>query len=187
MKEGRRNVRFAFCFDGQNMPVSEIERMFEYMKLEIKRLLTVVLAVALIVGVGYFSWDDQLRASEDDGTVTAAQQQEQAEQTLAPVEVVVPEETPAEEVAAEAPADPFQNAWISVSLLNDGELYYGDVAKLWAQVSGVEGNGAYRIQWQTDDGNGWVDIPGATGPSYNFSLNGSNATRPYRAVMICQN
>lgn len=187
MKEGRRNVRFAFCFDGQNMPVSEIERMFEYMKLEIKRLLTVVLAVALIVGVGYFSWDDQLRASEDDGTVTAAQQQEQAEQTLAPVEVVVPEETPAEEAVAEVAADPFQNARISISLLNDGELYYGDVAKLWAQVSGVEENGSYRIQWQTDDGNGWVDIPGATGPSYNFSLNGSNATRPYRAVMICQN
>ena len=153
------------------------------MKMQIKRLLTVVLAVALIVGVGYFSWDDQLRASDSDGSVTAEQQQ--AEQTEVPVEVVVPEETPAEEV--QAPADPFQNARISVSLTNDGDLYYGDIAMLWAQVSGVEGNGSYTIQWQTDNGEGWENIPGATGPSYNFSLNGSNATRPYRAVMICQN
>ena len=45
------------------------------MKMQIKRLLTVVLAVALIVGVGYFSWDDQLRASDSDGSVTAEQQQ----------------------------------------------------------------------------------------------------------------
>lgn len=152
------------------------------MKMQIKRLLTVVLAVALIVGVGYFSWDDQLRASDSDGSVTAEQQQ--AEQTEIPVEVVVPEETPVEEV--QAPADPFQNARISVSLTNDGDLYYGDIAMLWAQVSGVEGNGSYTIQWQTDNGEGWENIPGATGPSYNFSINGSNATRPYRAVMICQ-
>lgn len=152
------------------------------MKMQIKRLLTVVLAVALIVGVGYFSWDDQLRASDSDGSVTAEQQQ--AEQTEVPVEVVVPEETPAEEV--QAPADPFQNARISVSLTNDGDLYYGDIARLWARVSGVEGNASYTIQWQTDNGGGWENIPGATGTSYNFSINGSNATRPYRAVMICK-
>lgn len=154
------------------------------MKLRIKRLFTALAAVALIVGAVYFTWDSSLQASDEEGTVTAAQQQEQAEETLAPVEVVVPEETPAE---APAPADPFQNARISIELTNDGDLYYGDIAMMWASVSGVEGNGSYTIQWQTDNGDGWENIPGATGPSYNFSINTSNASRPYRAVMICQN
>ncbi len=154
------------------------------MKLQIKRLCTALVAVALIVGAVYFSWDHQLQASDEEGTVTAAQQQEQVEQTTAPVEVVVPEETPAE---APAPVDPFQNARINIELTNDGELYYGDIAMLWANVSGVEGNGSYSIQWQTDNGDGWENIPGATGPSYNFSITPANATRPYRAVMVCHN
>ena len=85
------------------------------MKFQLKRILTVVMTVALVVGIGYFSWDRQLRASESDGTVTAAQQQEMAEQTLTPVQVIITEddemvivnqdEKPAvEEPVAEEPA-----------------------------------------------------------------------------------
>ncbi len=77
------------------------------MKLQLKRLLTIVLTVALVFSLAYVSWDHQLRASDGDGSVTAAEQQQQAEQTLAPVEVIVPpaeEPAPAPVVEEAAPA-----------------------------------------------------------------------------------
>ena len=42
------------------------------MKMNIKRLTVVVLALVVAIGLGYFSWDRALKASEDDGTVTAS-------------------------------------------------------------------------------------------------------------------
>lgn len=164
------------------------------MKAQIKRFLTVAMVVALVLGVGYYSSDLRLRASDEDGTVTAQDSQDQAEQTLAPVEVVVPAEEPAPAVPAEetaapeappAPVDKFANAKINISLVNKDELYYGDTVTLRAKVSGVEEGGAYSIQWQADYGEGWENIGGATGENYRFTVNAENASLPYRAVMIC--
>ena len=80
------------------------------MKMNIKRLTVVVLALVVAIGLGYFSWDRALKASEDDGTVTASEQQQTVEQASQPVEVVVPAatEAPAETeapAATEAPAE----------------------------------------------------------------------------------
>ena len=223
------------------------------MKFQLKRILTVILTVALVVGIGYFSWDSQLRASDSDGTVTAAGQQEMVEQTLSPVQVIITEsdemvivtsdaeepaaeEPVAEEPVAEEPAveepvaeepaveepvaeepvaeepvaeepvteepvaeepaveepvveeepiDPLINASVRVWLGNEGELYYGDTAVLYATVRGVPDGTSYTIQWQTDYGKGWVNIPGETGDSYRFVMTRQNVELPYRAVLIC--
>lgn len=58
------------------------------MKKSMKAWFAVVLAVAIVVGLGYYSWDRNLKASEDDGTTTAVEQQQESESE--PVEVVVP-------------------------------------------------------------------------------------------------
>ena len=307
------------------------------MKFQLKRIFTVILTVALVVGIGYFSWDSQLRASDSDGTVTAAGQQEMAEQTLSPVQVIITEsdemvivtsdakepaaeepvaeepvveepaveepvaeeavteepvveepaveeavteepaveepvteeavteepaveepvteeavteelaveepvaeevvteeraveepvteeavteepvveepvteepvteepaveepvteepvteelavEEPAvEEIVEEEPIDPLINASVRVWLGNEGELYYGDTAVLYATVRGVPDDVSYTIQWQTDYGKGWVNIPGETGESYRFVMTRQNVELPYRAVLIC--
>ncbi len=154
------------------------------MKLQVKYLLCAFVVVALIVGAVCFSRNATLQASDQDGTVTAAQQQEQAQETLSPVEVMLPEAT--KDVAA-AQMDPFENARIYVSLSNSGDLYYGDTAHLYASVSGVEGDAPYTIQWQQNNGSGWNNISGANGHSYSFSITTVNASHAYRAVMICNN
>ncbi len=213
------------------------------MRFQLKRLLTVVLTVALVVSLAYVSWDHHLRASDGDGSVTAAQQQEQAEQTLAPVEVIVPpmeepvveepaaeepvveepaaeepvveepaaeepvveepaaeepvveepaaeepvvEETAAEEPVAEEPVvDKFANASVTVRMQNSGDIYYGDSVTLLAQVNGVAEGASYSIQWQTmrDEKEGWKQI--GSGSTYSFVVTESNATLPYRAVLVC--
>ncbi|MBR2054564.1 MAG: hypothetical protein IJ968_06685, partial [Clostridia bacterium] len=111
---------------------------------------------------------------------------EEAVAEEAVVEEAVAEEAVAEEaVTEEEPMDPLLNASVRVWLGNEGDLYYGDTAVLYATVRGVPEGTSYTIQWQTDYGKGWVNIPGETGDSYRFVMTRQNVELPYRAVLIC--
>lgn len=62
----------------------------------LKRLGTIALAVVTVLGIGFLTWDYHLTASENDGSTTAAQQQQTAQETAALVEVVIPTKAPTE-------------------------------------------------------------------------------------------
>lgn len=77
------------------------------MKNETKRWLASVLAVVIVGGMCYLSFDYRLTASEGDGSSTAVEQQQAVEEAAKPVEVIVPAKPAAEapaEKAAEQPA-----------------------------------------------------------------------------------
>lgn len=77
------------------------------MKNETKRWLASVLAVVIVGGMCYLSFDYRLTASEGDGSSTAVEQQQAVEDAVKPVEVIVPAKPAAEapaEKAAEQPA-----------------------------------------------------------------------------------
>ena len=173
------------------------------MKMNIKRLTVVVLALVVAIGLGYFSWDRALKASEDDGTVTASEQQQTVEQASQPVEVVVPAATdaPAEQEApadteapaeteapaateapaeTEAPRDPSFD--VEVKLLTSGDIYYGDKVKLQAVLTG-ETDANFTYQWQYDDGNGWKNVKDETEAIYEFEVTEENAVYDYRVVV----
>ena len=149
------------------------------MKMNIKRLTVVVLALVVAIGLGYFSWDRALKASEDDGTVTASEQQQTVEQASQPVEVVVPAatEAPAE---TEAPRDPSFD--VEVKLLTGGDIYYGDKVKLQAVLTG-ETDANFTYQWQYNDGSGWKNVKNATRAIYEFEVTEENAVYDYRVVV----
>lgn len=173
------------------------------MKMNIKRLTVVVLALVVAIGLGYFSWDRALKASEDDGTVTASEQQQTVEQASQPVEVVVPAatdapaeteapaatEAPAETEApaateapaeTEAPRDPSFD--VEVKLLTGGDIYYGDKVKLQAVLTG-ETDANFTYQWQYNDGSGWKNVKNATKAIYEFEVTEENAVYDYRVVV----
>ena len=173
------------------------------MKMNIKRLTVVVLALVVAIGLGYFSWDRALKASEDDGTVTASEQQQTVEQASQPVEVVVPAatdapaeteapaatEAPAETEApaateapaeTEAPRDPSFD--VEVKLLTGGDIYYGDKVKLQAMLTG-ETDANFTYQWQYNDGSGWKNVKNATRAIYEFEVTEENAVYDYRVVV----
>lgn len=173
------------------------------MKMNIKRLTVVVLALVVAIGLGYFSWDRALKASEDDGTVTASEQQQTVEQASQPVEVVVPAATdaPAEQEApaateapaeteapaateapaeTEAPRDPSFD--VEVKLLTGGDIYYGDKVKLQAVLTG-ETDANFTYQWQYNDGSGWKNVKNETKAIYEFEVTEENAVYDYRVVV----
>ena len=72
------------------------------MNKHMKRWIALALAIAGVAGARYFSAERQLKASEGDGTTTAAEQQAEVKEETKPVEVIVParveEEKPVETV-----------------------------------------------------------------------------------------
>ena len=60
-------------------------------------------------------------------------------------------------------------------------LDFGDSITLYARLNGYE-NVEYDIQWQTNSGSGWEDIPGANGTSYTFTFSESNYANDWRVV-----
>ena len=69
---------------------------------------------------------------------------------------------------------------ISVSLKNNGDLYYGDTITLCAHIS--EEPEEYNIYWEASkDGSSWFSI--SSGSSYSFVVNEENALYYYRAVL----
>lgn len=75
------------------------------MKHDIKRWIIIAFALALVIGLTTLTVDYRLKASEDDGTTTASEQQEAAVRESEPVEIIVPareEPSPAEEPSSES-------------------------------------------------------------------------------------
>ena len=71
-------------------------------------------------------------------------------------------------------------AEISVSLKNDGDLYYGDTITLCAHIN--EKPEEYNIYWEASkDGSSWFSV--SSGSSYSFVVNEENALYYYRAVL----
>lgn len=71
-------------------------------------------------------------------------------------------------------------AEISVSLKNDGDLYYGDTITLCAHIS--EEPEEYNIYWEASkDGSSWFSI--GSGSPYSFVVNKENALYYYRAIL----
>ena len=60
-------------------------------------------------------------------------------------------------------------------------LDFGDSITLTAVLNGYD-NVEYDIQWQTNSGSGWEDIPGANGRSYTFTFTESNYANDWRVV-----
>ena len=94
---------FAFCF-ATPQGETTIERMDTKMKQNkknhIKYWAIVVIGVALVVGITMLTVDYRLKASEDDGSVTASEQQEAVARQSEPVEIFIPaKELEAEEVS----------------------------------------------------------------------------------------
>lgn len=77
------------------------------MKNDTKRWLASVLAVVIVGGMCYLSFDYRLTASEGDGSSTAVEQQQAVEAAAKPVEVIVPAKPAAEatEKASEKEAE----------------------------------------------------------------------------------
>lgn len=75
------------------------------MKNETKRWLASVLAVVIVGGMCYLSFDYRLTASEGDGSSTAVEQQQAVEEAAKPVEVIVPAKPAAEASAPEKAAE----------------------------------------------------------------------------------
>lgn len=85
--------------------------------------------------------------------------------------------------ATETPAVPFTGT-VEVELVNTGDLYYGDTITLRAVVRNA--NTAYAIRWESNDGNGWVEIKGEDKDEYKFIVTEENADLEYRVVLITE-
>ena len=95
------------------------------------------------------------------------------------------EEPAAEEPASEEPAaEPTPVAFagtVTVRLENTGDIYFGDVITLRAEIK--DANLPYTIRWEANDGNGWKAIPDENGEKYEFEVDEENATWEYRVVL----
>ena len=63
---------------------------------------------------------------------------------------------------------------------------FGDTITMMADFIGYDGT-TYDIQWQTNAGNGWEDVPGANGQSYSFTINESNYENDWRVITTVHN
>lgn len=123
--------------------------------------------------------------TEESATATPAEEATEVGET-APAE-----EAPAEQEAIgnDDPASatdeeiPFTGS-VSVELVNEGEVYYGDRVTLRANISDV--SAAYRIRWEVNcqDGMGWRVIPDEQGSEYEFVVNPQNVNYEYRVVLV---
>lgn len=72
------------------------------------------------------------------------------------------------------------NESIHISLVNQGDIYFGDLVTLWASVDNVaEG---YTIVWEMETADGWVRV--GSGQSYSFTVTQANASAAYRALLV---
>lgn len=73
-----------------------------------------------------------------------------------------------------------ENESIHISIVNDGDIYYGDVVTLWASIKNVADG--YQIIWEMETAGGWVKV--GSGQSYSFTVNAANAAAAYRALLV---
>lgn len=93
------------------------------------------------------------------------------------------EEIPEEEIVIEETEirEEDFSADVVLTLVNEGELYYGDVATLRVYISNA--NAEYVINWQYSDGGDWHTIDGEHETTYSFELNEINAGYLYRVAV----
>ncbi len=72
------------------------------------------------------------------------------------------------------------NESIHISLVNKGDIYYGDLVTMWASVNNVEDG--YTIVWEMETADGWVKV--GSGQSYSFVVTPANAAAAYRALLV---
>ena len=104
-----------------------------------------------------------------------------------PAEEKAAEEKPAEEkVVEEKPVEKKAafTGTVTVKLVNDGQLYYGDTVTLKAVVK--DANADYSIRWQIKKpgSDEWKTVSGETSKTYSFTVNENNAEYAYRAVLV---
>ncbi len=75
-----------------------------------------------------------------------------------------------------------ENESISIKLLNQGDIYYGDQVTLMAIVNNAESG--YQISWEkyNSEDKCWVKV--GSGERYSFTVTESNAASQFRAVLI---
>lgn len=137
---------------------------------------------------------DEIKPEEPVTEQAEAPETEEAEtevpvtepEETADAETSEPEAETPEEGSDEAEAEePEGDGEIEITLLNEGELDYGDVIRFRAEVTAEEGT-EYHLKWQYNAGSGWTDIPGEDGEEYDFELTEQNAVYEYRAVMVIE-
>lgn len=69
---------------------------------------------------------------------------------------------------------------IRISIINEGDIYYGDLVTLWASVNNVADG--YRIVWEMETADGWVQV--GSGQTYSFTVTSANAFAAYRALLV---
>ena len=125
------------------------------------------------------------KATEEKATEEKATEEKPAEEKAAE-EKPTEEKATEEKVAEEKPVEEKVafTGTVTVKLVNDGQLYYGDTVTLKAVVKGA--NADYTIRWQLKKpgSDEWKTISGETSKTYSFTVNEDNAEYAYRAVLV---
>ena len=115
---------------------------------------------------------------EEKVEATVEEKTEVVEEKPEIVEEIPEDETVIEEI--EVREEDF-SADVVLTLVNDGQLYYGDVVTFSVHVSNATAE--YVINWQYCDGGEWKNIGNEHGTSYSFELNEINAGYGYRVAL----
>ena len=174
------------------------------MKKMLKKMGLVALMMALTGNVVFAAIAEEAAPAPAPAAVEAPAPAEEkpSEPAPAPAEEKAPEAKPAEEkpaeekAAEEKPAEekvveekPVEKkaaftGTVTVKLVNDGQLYYGDTVTLKAVVK--DANADYSIRWQIKKpgSDEWKTVSGETSKTYSFTVNENNAEYAYRAVLV---
>ena len=174
------------------------------MKKMLKKMGLVALMMALTGNVVFAAIAEEAAPAPAPAAVEAPAPAEEkpSEPAPAPAEEKAPEAKPAEEKAAEEKAAEEKPAeekvveekpvekkaaftgTVTVKLVNDGQLYYGDTVTLKAVVK--DANADYSIRWQIKKpgSDEWKTVSGETSKTYSFTVNENNAEYAYRAVLV---
>ncbi len=152
-----------------------------------------VLALALVVGVGIYSRDAKLRASDEN--VYAASHADddskvsEGEASRVQAIIISAEDSgktmTSKEESSEETAEAKVEKKVSVTSNMEGvdEAEEGTEVVLNTILEGFE-NTQIDFQWQySEDGSSWIDIEGADAESYSFELSEVNAAYYWRVVV----
>ncbi len=92
-----------------------------------------------------------------------------------------------EEEIVEAPVYNLDSCSVRVysSHSQDSWIVEGDIIEVWGELSGFD-NIPVTFQWRYNDGNGWVDVPGATSLRYAFVATAESVTYNWRLAVIVE-
>ena len=115
----------------------------------------------------------------EEKEAAVAAEEATAEET-APVE-----EEPAEEAEETDEEDEIIPPTVDISFenLDGGDIVSGSNIRMHADVSGATEGMKLEYQWQYNAGDGWVNIDGATGETYDFIINEGNCGYIWQVVL----